>query len=395
QRAEVVAEALAAIAPDHGAGGAASAAAQTLLAAVVKASMAQATRPQQALDEPTLYTLLPPVREFALEQCGADEPQRVRVALRRWLAAQLQERLPREERLLRHDWPLSTPLILSAAQDGAPATALALAVAARGLWNLQAPGPATVKALQRAAEREHDPVLASQSQSLLALISMHASDGEAAMAHAEAALAKAPDDLRRAMALTLLSNLWLFRGGEPARAEAWLDEALACAERSGDASALAQALRMQAVLAVNHREDLATAEPLMRRSLRLYESLGNLGQMRQCQLDLAACLGAGRERASVALLQACVGAWRAENEPVSLARGLAQLGRFQLRLAQPALAEANLRESLQYARATGQHGLVMLALLHLPEAWVLQGRAKPAALLQGYFHADWQRGIGT
>lgn len=408
--AEAVAQAIAGLA---GPGDATSAATPAPHLSTVQAGLAEAMEASllqtgQAPDAPdgqpghgaTGYSLLPPVREYAAEQCGADGARRVRAHLRRWLTALARARLPRDSATLRPDLCHVTPLILCADDDPALVDALALAVALRGEWNNRPIPPALTAVLTQSLQAlgpdpAHD-ALASDAHHLLAVMHQIAGACDLAMAQAEQALARAPDDRCRALALAMRSGLHMMLGREVALAQTWLNEAQTLARRAGDPRTLVIVLRHLAYLSVNCFEDYDTATPLMMECLELSETIGDSLQVRHRQVDLATCWAwTGRESAAVALLELCITACRREHSTVALFSALSQLGRVHLRRRQGTLAATVLDEAVRMGHQSDWHGLMLQALLHLPEAWALQGHAEPAALLQGYAAARWTQTYGA
>jgi tetratricopeptide (TPR) repeat protein len=230
---------------------------------------------------------------------------------------------------------------------------------------------------------------------MLSSMSLEAGHGEQAMQHALQALRWAPDALRRAQAQVARSVVWLYQGQPAGQVRQWLDHAWVDAEASGNARVQITVLRAQALLAVNEYEDYAAAEPLVRRCLQLCEQCGDWTEFRIRQLDLATCLGwTGREAAAQALLQQSLAAARAAAEPGVELPALVQLGRVHLRQRAWAEAEAVLLQAVRKAQDCEQRAYLMWALLHLPAALAMRGRAETAALLQGYSVAAWQRDFG-
>lgn len=392
--AEVAAWALAAL--DEGAGPSPAAAAlprvQALLAEALESSLLRAW-PDECGD--TLYGLLPPVLEYAAEQCRADEPPRVRRAVRRALlalapAAEGPTSRPREATALQ-----LAALIASAPADDALPAALDLAIALRGHWNQRQPPEAVMKVLEQAVDATDDAGRSCSGHLVLATLWLLAGRPDRSRSQAERALERAPDPARRAHAQVARASAAMYLGQDIDALDGWLAVALADAEAGGSDTAVLEVLRTQGMVAVNLREDYATAEPLVRRCIRLHERHGDLPRLRQRQLDLAACLGwTGREAAAAELLQACIAAARQAGEHITAMAGLVQLGRVRLRLRQGSGAAAAFEAAVHLARRSQRQAPLLWALLHLPEAWVSVGRAEPAALLQGHIVAAWQRQMG-
>jgi predicted ATPase len=368
--------------------------AQALLAEAVEGSLLRA---QPTEDGTTLYTLLPPVREYAAEQCLVDAPRRVRHTLRRWLTLSATQLTPAESQRFRHETPHLEPLILAASADEALDPALALALATRFHWHVEEMPLAAVRGvLQQAVLATGDTGLASGGHELLALMLKIDGQHTESLREAELALALAPDPARRAHAQILRTSAALYLGVDATTIDGWLADALADAEASGDEAALLNVLRTQAMVAVNVREDYAAAIPHVERCLQLLERKGDLGLLRLRQLDLVACLGwTGREAAAATLCEAVIADARRFGETWTVVHGLVQLGRVRIRQRLPAQAARALEAAVHLGKKVRQRLFLLWPLLHLPEAWVMCGRAEPAALLQGYITTAWAQQMGV
>ena len=392
--AETAACAFAALGPPAGGSdtGLALTRVQALLAEALETSLLRAVPDGSG---GTLYSLLPPVREYAAEQCGADEPRRVRAALRLALAALARSAAGQRGRRFESETPQVAALIETAPGDDALEQALDLAVALRRHWNQQPLSAAVLAVLEQAVGATGDPARASSGSQVLAGLWLLSGRPERARALAERALALAPDPAQRAFAQVARVTAAMYLAQDIGAIDGWLAEALVDAESSGDDMALLDVLRAQAMVAVNLHEDYARAEGLVERCMRLHERHGDLPRLRLRQLDLAACLGwTGRESAAAALLEACIADARRAEETLTTLGGLVQLGRVRLRLRRSADAAAALEAAVRLATRSHQHTMLLWALLHLPEAWATSGRAEPAALLHGYITAAWARQMG-
>ncbi len=348
-----------------------------------------------AAGEAPLYAMPPPVREYAAETRPADLAATVRRALRRWLAAQAAARLPAERTALWPDLRQMPPLLLHAAADGDEAAALDLALAARSEWQAAAISPDLMQALSQAVVASADagsPALASAGHELLAMLHHYRADTAAALRHVQQALALAPDDWHRAAALHTHSALRMLNGEALEPALALLDQAQALARSSGNQRVLALTLRLRGLVAVNYREDYATAEAMATECRAIHEATGDVLQARSAQVDIAVCWAwLDREAAAAAWLETAFAAWRREPPSLPLIAGLCQLGRIQLRLRRAAAAEAAFRECITLGRQCRWQAVVLRSLLHLPEAWALRGFVRQAALLLGHAEAEHQR----
>jgi predicted ATPase len=363
---------------------------QALLAEALESSLLRAW-PDDAGQ--TLYGLLPPVREYAAEQCSADEPRRVRQALRRALIALAQSPDDAQQQRLAAAAAHAVPLFETAPADDALTEALELAVTLRLHWNQQRPSALVMAVLDQAIAAADDPDKASRACLVLGTLWMRAAHPERTRALAERALGLAPNAARRAQAQALRAQAAAYMAQDPDAIDGWLREALQDAEASGSDAPLLDVLRAQATMAVNLREDYVTAVPLVERCLAIYERQGDLPRLRSSQIDLAACLGwTGREAEAAALLETCIATSRRADECVNIVMALWQLGRVRLRMRQAAEAATAFETAAR--RALHTPGLLLYALLHLPEAWVMTGRAEPAALLHGHITAAWLRQMG-
>ncbi len=348
-----------------------------------------------AAGEVPLYRLPPPVREYAAETRPADLPRQVRHIHRRWLAGQAHARLPAGRAALWPELAHLPALLLHAAADDDELAALQLTLAARGEWATAAIAPDLMQALEgavRAGAATHQAALASAGYELLAALRHYRGQKAQALADAETALALAPDDWHRAAALQTACAVRVLSSEPLAPAEAALDLAEQLARSSDNQRVLALALRLRGVIAINYRSDFASAQALAIECRALHAARGDQLQARSSQIDIAVCWAwQGREPAAVALLETALAGWRRDPTSLPLVAGLYQLGRIHLRLAQAAPAEAALRECIQLSRAGRWQAVVLRAMLCMPEAWALQGRAKPAALLHGYAQAELTR----
>ncbi len=211
------------------------------------------------------------------------------------------------------------------------------------------------------------------------------------MAHAQAAVACAPDDRRRSLALA--RQVWTMHlaGRFDGPLEAALDEALALARRAGDLHAEATVVRMQSIVACNIRLDYAAAEQLSATTQVLWERLGNRPMAWLSLMNRAMMWGkTGRGNAqAVTVLGECERAARAACDWPGLITCTRQLGRVHIRERQWQAAGAALRRSAH--AAWQRHAALGLAhaLLHLPIAMAMCGQAEAAARLDGFAVAHW------
>ncbi len=342
-----------------------------------------------------LYALPPPVREYAAEGRPPALARAVRAALRHWVADQARTRLPAERTALQADLAHLSALLLQAPADNDATAGLALAAAARTEFNFVPLTPELVQAVAAMTDardqRQPDPLTCAGHELLAQMHHLRGEPAEA-LARAQRAVATAPDEAWRALALTTRSVVRAQNGDAAEEVQADAAEAERLARRSGNPATLAQALRQRALVAVNYFNDYAAGEALTRETLALHEAAGDVLQARNRRIDLALCMAwMGQEAAAIALLETVIAKLRHDPAAVQLNAALKQLGRVHLRLQQAVPAEAALREAIHGAQASRRPALVLPSLLHLPQAWALRGHAREAALLQGHAQALWHR----
>lgn len=352
----------------------------------------------QSPAEASRYQLLPPVREFAAEQCAATTLRAVRSRLRCWLATCAREGLPRHRWALQADLQHAWGLLLRARDDGATRETLALVVALQGEWSSQAAMPAVQQVLQWALAQHVDTVpdaLVSEAHYVMAALLQLQSDAARAAAHAGQAVMTAPDDRCLGLALSMRGWIGLQRGAALSTVQPDLDQALDLARRSGDGRAVALTLRLQASLRLNHFEDYGTAAGLLQACVQMFEQQGNAAQACWRQAELAVCWDRiGRPQAGLALATACVQRCEALGLAMTRIHALTSLGCILLRQRAPDAARAALEQAARGALQDGWSALLLPALLPLPEAWLRCGLVEPAALLLGHVGARWPTSVG-
>jgi predicted ATPase len=367
-------------------------------ASLIQVSTAASPSPAPAAGEPSLYRLLPPVREYAAEQSSPEALRVVRSRLRRWLAACAREGLPRQRPSLQADLSHAWALLLRARDDLAPREALALAVPMQGEWAWRPSLPAVQQVLLWALGR-HAPdapdALVSQGHYVMAALRQLQADPAQASVHAEQAVATAPDDRCRSLALSLRAWIGLQGGAALSVVQPALDEALALARRCGDGRAEALILRLQASLQLNHFEDYAAAARLLEVCVRMFEQQGNVAQACNRQSELAVCWDrTGRPQAGLALAKTCLQRCDALGLAMIRIYALTSLGIIQLRQRDPQAAREALEQATRLALQDDWPALLLPALLPLPEAWLRCGQAEAAALLLGHVCARWPASLG-
>ena len=346
----------------------------------------------------TRYALLPPVREFAAEQCAPGEPVRVRARLRRWLADLARQGLPRHRQALQQDLVHAWGLLQRAQTDNRPGEALALAVALQSEWNWRPSAPALMSVTEWALGQHHgrrSDALVSEGHYLVVALATLRADMHKAAVHADAAVATAPDDRLLALALSIRCWVGQQRGDDPSTLQPELSRALHLARQGHDVRVLGLVLRLQAAQSAYHLNDPVAAEPLFQECVQLFEQAGDSAQAWLRQIELAGCWArTGREPSALVLLDMCLRERPAMAQSLVLIYALTELGRVQLRLRAPQAAQAALVQAADLAQRHDWPGLLLPALLPLPEAWVICGQAEPAALLHGHVMARWPATIG-
>ncbi len=387
-----------------------TAAVQALLGDALEASLVQAVPPPTAGPPPdtaqpdasivrTAYALLPPVREYAAEQCTASEPRRVRSWLRRWLAAQALQGMPRQRTALEADLVHVWSLMLRAADDADPQAALALGVYLKGEWNRAPSMPELLGVLEGALAQQpagtQDAVV-SQAHYMLAVQYQLRALNDRAVHHAHHAVASAPDDLSRALALSIRSWIGVQQGADALHVQPDLVESEELASRCGDARAQALIAGLRASVAVKYFEDYAAAEILLNECVRMFDGQGDVGQACFRRIELALCWAwTGREAQALAALEAAVHTCRTAGLSLILVYALTSLGRVRMRVHDGEAARHCLEEAARNALECDWPALLPPVLLHLSGAWALSDRANPAALLFGHAMCRWAHDLGS
>ena len=354
------------------------------------------------------YALPQPVREYASESWAADEARQARQRLRQWLTDLVSD--ARARGLATVAATIAPELahvhasLLSAAADGQGAAALQLAVTLRSYWDADDLPTSCLLALQQCLPglppTQQDSAHLSDAHELLSM--GFASAGQTALAttHAEAAIAcarQAGDERRLALALTR----WVWALYTAGRFETetllhTLAEARVLAQRSGDVTAQAMVLRVQATLVSNLQLDYAGAERLSEQGQQLWQQAGNPAMARVCLLNRAIMWAwQGLEEKALPVIEQCAAAALADGDWVGVLAAARQSGRVCMRLRRWPQALAALRHAVHvgWQRRYGR-GLAN-ALLNIPEALLMAGQSEAAARLHGFALAHWARLYGT
>ena len=349
------------------------------------------------------YVQQQPVREFAAERWPAEQARQARHRLRHWLMDSVARAQPRGPAAVA---AAITPelahvhaALASAPADGAVSDALDLALALRSYWELDDLPGSAVLALESGVPGLSDPGRLCDTHELLAQASANAGQKEAAERHALAAIAaarSAGDDRRLALALTRWVWTRYYAGQlQPEPLLGTLAEASALAQRSGDATAQATVLRVQAPLVCNLLLDYAAAEKLSEQGQLQWQRAGNPAMARVCLLGRATMWAwQGREAQALPVFAQCEAASLADSDWVGALTAARQTGRVCVRLRrwQPAVLAFSRALHVGWQRRYAR-GLAN-TLLNMPEALLMAGQADAAARLQGFALAHWARLFG-
>lgn len=345
----------------------------------------------------TRQSLLQPVREFAAEQCAPDEARAARHRLRRWLTRFAVQAVRAGPATVAPELPHVHAAIVSGPADGAAADALRLAVALRAYWDIDSLPLSTMLALEealRSPEVADDAALSCDAHELLSSGQGTAGNAARSLRHAEAAVALAPDPLRRSAALTRWATANYFSGNYDTDLDPVLDEAERLAAAVGAAAAEANAVHVRAILLCNLRLDYAGAEQLADRAQALYEAAGNRHKANLMLLGRATMWAwQGRNAEALAVMQACEQPLAEGGDWVGLMNNTRQQGRTLIRMHRWSDAVAAFRRSLRVSWQHQHMQCLAQAMLHLPEA-LLHGSApdlETAARLQGFAVPHWAR----
>ncbi len=323
---------------------------------------------------PVRFELPQAVREFAaarLAPAARDTLHgRLRAGLVAWAEALPPAVAPRE---VDPALPHVRALLARAAAPAEAEAAWRVALALRRYWDSDMLPLAGIQALEAALPAV---VAARRSEALelLAYLRFSAGFAEAALDHADAAVAAAPDPVLRARAL--VRRVWVCVAGadDAAPFAAAIEETLAAARASGDLEAEARALHQQAVLLHPQAGGARRAEACFERAQQLWERLGDHRRAMAQLAHRGQCwLGTSRTREALAAFEACEAVARDDGDWLALivtaqsrANALAQLRRW-------GEAHAALRLGLEVAwRREHLHALL----------WGLWGLGRPLARLR-------------
>ncbi|MFO1291622.1 MAG: NACHT domain-containing protein [Rubrivivax sp.] len=344
------------------------------------------------------YVLLQPVREFAAEQAGPARQRAARRRLRAHLLELASGRGPADVARLAELLPHVHEAIVRAPEDDDARRALELAVALRALWEWEVLPLADLRALEQClGGAAGDAALLGDALELLAFASVLVGLSEAGLAHVERARALALDDRRRSIVLARWAMVRYHAGGIGPDLLDAAAEAVALAERSGDAAARAGAYRLQGLLVCNLGLEYARSEALMARAQALAEQLGD-HRLAQRRLFDRAIMWAwlGREAEAAQVLHECGAGALRDGDWQGATTCARQLGRVYVRMRAWDAAAAAFRRGLRLAWERRHAVEIAVGLLHLPDALVHQpAQLELAARLHGFARAHWTRLFGA
>ncbi len=362
-----------------------------LLDVLVDASLVRVVHGAQ--DAPR-FALQQPVREFASEQCAAQEARRARERLRGWLLV-FAARVARQGPLaVRPELAHVHAAIVSAAADGVPAEGMRLALALRNYWDADDLPASCVQALEQSLPDLGTPGERSVAHELLAMGCCNAGLMAVAAAHADAAVTEADaaaDPRLQALALTRWAFTTYFAGHFQADTILQaLDRASARASESGDAFAQASVLRIQAPMRSNLLLDYAGSEVLAERAQALWEQVGHRVQARISLMGRATMWAwQGRNEEALPVLKFCEEQALAEGDWMCAINAPRQTGRVLIRLRRGPEALDALRRSVDFGWQRRSARSLANALLNLPEALLMAGQPEDAARLHAFAGAHW------
>jgi len=378
------------------------------LDALVAHSLARASMAEGGA---TRFSLMEPVREFALAQMAPGQAATLRAAQRRWLLrwAHSLGTAPPPARVAAE---LRTVHAVLAAAAEAPHEALQIALALRGYWDTDGlPGallPALEQGLSQLAAGVDEQHLRCDLHEMLAYLRFEAGYAPEALAHADAAVAAAGADAieglsRRARALVRRAWVELAAGRSddaagPAydRLQGWLEDAMALAQACADREAQARALHQLAVVASHVRGNWPLAETQLAQAQALWQALGDRRKAHARLRNRAQCwqhMGRGEE--ALATFAFCEREAREQGDWVgqidSLLSLTAQLARYR-RWAE-ALDACRRCVTLSWQR-WHRHGLGY-ALWNPPRLLARLRQPEAAMPLMAFAVRFWQQSFGT
>jgi len=286
---------------------------------------------------------------------------------------------------------------VSAPADGEGRCALELAVALARLWEFEGVPLPVLGALEECLDAAaDDAALLADALCLLAFGWRVAGTVEAALAHIERARALVLDDRRRSGVLVRWAEARYYSGRMAPEVFDAARAAVALAERSGDATAQAIAVRVLAMLTCNVAIDHAGAEALLARAQALWEQLGDYRMtMRRLQDRAMMWHWLDRKAEAIAVLRECADAAARDGDWIDAMTCRRQLGRVLVRHRAWDAAAAEFRLGLGQAWARRHAVESAECLLHLPDALVHRSdQLELAARLQGFAWAHWTRLFG-
>lgn len=353
------------------------------------------------------YGLVEPVREFVRAQWPAAAWQGLQQTLLHTLLPWAQA-LPPAVAAVTVDAELPTVHTLLASAGLDTEARLRLALALRSHWERAGLPMGVQDALSQAlgALTHSDAgqgALACATHELLAYARFEAGDAQAALKHADTALALAAQDgALRSRALVRRAWVELAAGrsddDDPprtARLQAWLHEALALARAVADRDAEARALHQLAVLASHLQDDWAGAEALLAQSQALWQTLGDTRKAQARLRNRGQCwLRLGRLDDAKACFEQCERAAREDGDWVGQIDSLLSLSSLlnQRRQWQASLAIDRRCVALCWQRGH-RHGLAY-ALWNPPHALARLRQPQAAMRLMAFAATFWETHFG-
>ena len=348
--------------------------------------------------EVTRFSMLDTLREFAAERiAGASASLRAR---HRAYFLQLARATGAEATIAEREMPNLRRALMTAAEDGDAACALAIGVALRPYWETHGVLPDELRALSEASKRcpRSEPSL-HVGLNLLARLSLVAGDVDRARESAERALNEAGDDpALRAAALVTLAHVSWERDQHSVSARTNLDEALALAAGAGAVDIEADALRVKGTVALKHGEsdaDYRDALALFERAEALYRRIDEPGWAHRALLSRVGCL-TGLERYDEArrLLEQCERYFVAIDSAADLIAVANMTGYLESGQEHWQEAIAVGRRCVQLAWERHAHLPLAMALWNLPHALAMREQNESAARLMAFAARFWERSIG-
>jgi predicted ATPase len=352
-------------------------------------------RAEDSEDESALrFALLPPVREYAAAQLGAEEGARLRARHRQWLmqwAAAFGPTPPLAQ--LRSEVPNLAAAMAGALHDGVPEEALqALVALRRALADVALP-PNLLDLFARLLDAGRgDDELRSRGYTLLGLLGARVGR-PSARADVEKGVALAPHtSSARARALHAAASVRWRLAHDAAGALALINEAKSA---HVDDETEASLLSLRGAIAGAHERDYVRSEALQREAFKLWQQLGNRHALTSGHYNLAICATRlqHNDEALEHLRAACDSA-RALGDWQQLSLSLNVRGNVHAQQQDWEAAWAAYREAAALAWAALETRALLYALWNAPHALAQSGHAEAAARLMSFAATTWAAQFG-